>query len=108
MAKFHGVIGFADASVESSPGVYTETIVERTYSGDVVRNSRQLKDEEKVNDDIFIQNSISVVRDAYLGENFHAIRYVSWMGTLWKVSNVEVQSPRLLLRLGEVYNGNTP
>jgi hypothetical protein len=27
------------------------------------------------------------------------------MGTLWTVSDVEVQSPRLLLRLGGVYNG---
>jgi hypothetical protein len=107
MAKFRGVIGFADAAVETSPGVYTEGIVERTYSGDVLRDTLQLKDAEKVNYDLSVQNSISIVRDAYLGENFHAIRYVGWMGTLWKVSSVEVQSPRLLLRLGEVYNGNT-
>lgn len=108
MAKFRGKIGFADTSVESAPGVFTDGIVERTYSGDVVRNTRQLRDGEKVNDDISVQNSISIVRDAYLGVNFHAIRYVEWMGTLWKVSKIEVQSPRLLLTLGEVYNGNTP
>jgi hypothetical protein len=30
------------------------------------------------------------------------------MGTLWTLSNVEVQSPRLVLRLGGVYNGPTP
>jgi hypothetical protein len=46
--------------------------------------------------------------DAYANEHFFAIRYVEWAGVLWTVSMVEVQSPRLLLRLGEVYNGPTP
>jgi hypothetical protein len=45
------------------------------------------------------------VADAYANENFFAILYVEWMGALWTISEVEVQSPRLLLRLGKVYNG---
>lgn len=107
MAKFHGEIGYG-TSVESSPGVWEEGIVERTYFGDVLKSARQEKDGESVNDDITINNSISVVADAYANEHIFAIRYVRWMGTLWKVPNVEVQSPRLLLRLGGVYNGPTP
>ena len=51
---------------------------------------------------------ISIVADPYANENFFAIRYVQWMGTLWKVTEVEVQSPRLLLRLGGKYNGPIP
>jgi hypothetical protein len=35
------------------------------------------------------------------------IRYVEWMGELWTVANVETQRPRLILTLGEVYNGPT-
>jgi hypothetical protein len=31
---------------------------------------------------------------------------VEYMGTKWKVSNVEVKYPRLILSLGGVYNEN--
>lgn len=107
MARFYGVVGYAEAAVEDPAGVWTEPIVEKTYSGDVIRNTRKLDGSEKVNADISVGNSISIVADAYAGEHFFAIRYVSWAGTLWTVSDVEVQSPRLLLRLGGVYNGPT-
>lgn len=83
-------------------------MVERDYVGDVLRNTRKLQSGESVNDDLSVDNSISIVADAYANEHFFAIRYVMWAGVRWKVSNVEVQHPRLLLRLGGVYNGPTP
>jgi hypothetical protein len=104
MAKFCGRIGFA-TSVETAPGVWSETIVEHVYFGDVTRNTRQIRETEKVNYDLSVGNSISIVADPYAQEHFFAMRYVEWSGILWTVSDVEVQSPRLLLRLGEVYNG---
>lgn len=104
MAKFYGKIGYGQ-SVDKGVGVYEDVITEYQYRGDVLRNARQLKDGESVNNDISVSNSISIVADAYANANFHAIRYIEWMGTLWTVSDVEVQSPRLLLRLGGVYNG---
>ena len=93
--------------VESAPGVWVDSIVEYSYYGDVVRNSRELREGDSLNKDLSVQNSISIVADAYANEHFFAIRYVEWAGTLWTVSSVEVQPPRLLLRLGEVYNGPT-
>jgi hypothetical protein len=107
MAKFYGEIGYNDESVETAPGVWSDDIVEFTYYGDVVRNTRKLREGENLNDDLSVGNSLSIVADAYAVEHFHAIRYVRWSGALWKVSEVEVQSPRLLLRLGGVYNGPT-
>lgn len=106
MAKFYGEIGYG-VSVETAPGVWQDDIVEREYYGDVIRNTRRLQDGQKVNDDILVGNSISIVADAYANEHFFAIRYVKWAGTLWTVSDVEVQSPRLLLQLGGVYHGPT-
>jgi len=106
MAKFYGAIGFGHA-VETAPGVYEDVITEKTYYGDVHRNSKQAQESGNVNLDITVQNSISIVADAYATENFFAIRYIAWMGVLWVVSNVEVQRPRLVLRLGGVYNGPT-
>lgn len=106
MARFFGVVGYGEP-VESAPGVWVDNIVEYPYYGDVVRNSRELREGDSLNKDLSVQNSISIVADAYANEHFFAIRYVEWAGTLWTVSSVEVQVPRLLLRLGEVYNGPT-
>lgn len=104
MAKFYGPIGFA-VQVESSPGVWTEDIIERNYFGDVIRNTRRLQSDSQVNDNITVTNEISIVADPYASQNFHAIRYVKFMGTKWKVSTADVQYPRLILTLGGVYNG---
>ena len=107
MAKYYGKVGFVDGTVQTSPGVWKERIVEREYYGDVVRNTRRLRETEFLNDGITVGNDISIVCDPYALHNFHAIRYVSWMDTNWKVSSVEVQYPRLLLSIGEVYHGET-
>lgn len=105
MAKFFGKIGYSTGTVETSPGVWTDVIIERSYYGDVVRNARKLSEPEKVNFDITVENSLSIVADAYANNNFFAMRYVEWAGTRWIVEKVEVQAPRLILRLGGVYNG---
>src|ERR1044072_1799254 len=99
MAKFNGKVGYGE-TVETAPGVNEDQITEVVYFGDVIRNTRLLQSGEKVNDDLSVSNSISIVADAYANEHFFAIRYVEWAGVLWKVSEVEVQRPRLLLRLG--------
>jgi hypothetical protein len=104
MARFYGKVGYGE-TVDQGNGVHEDVITERSYSGDVVRNTRNLLDGEKVNDDLSVGNSISIVADPYALGHIFAIRYVEWAGTLWKVSQVDVQSPRLLLRLGGVYNG---
>lgn len=106
MAKFYGAIGFAE-TVESVPGVWEEKIVERNYFGDLIRNTRRLQSSDQLNDDINISNEISIVADPYVCQNIYVMRYVSFMGARWKVSNVEVQYPRLILTLGGVYNGQS-
>lgn len=106
MAKFSGKIGYAD-TVQTAPGVHEEQITERSYFGDVLQNRRMLREGEQVNPAVSLGNSISVVADAYAREHFFAIRYVEWGGVRWTVQDVEVQPPRLVLRLGEVYNGRT-
>lgn len=104
MAKFYGVIGYA-ATVQTEPGIYEEQIIETEYMGDVLRNTRRLREGSKINDDITISNQISIIADPYASNNFHAMRYVTFMGAKWKVSDVEVQYPRLILTLGGLYNG---
>ena len=109
MARFAGMVGYGE-SVENPPGsgVWVDEVAEFPYKGDVIRNARKLDDGEGLNSDISVQNSISIVADQYAIDHFFNIKYVSWAGVLWTVTSVEVQSPRLVLRLGSVYNGPTP
>ncbi|MBO7449808.1 MAG: hypothetical protein J6U54_05510 [Clostridiales bacterium] len=105
MSKFYGEVGYAP-TVETRPGVWEEVIIPRNYYGDVTRNMRRYQSADKLNDDLVVNNQISIVADPYALQNFHLIRYVEWMGTKWKVSNVDVQYPRLILEIGGVYNGD--
>lgn len=104
MARYSGKIGFA-VQKETAPGVWTEKIIERIYYGDVLRNSRRLQSSGDLNDDIEISNRLSIIADPYAYENFHAMRYAVFMGSKWKVSDAEVEYPRLILSLGGLYNG---
>ena len=104
MAKWYGVIGYAE-TVEIEPGLWEEKIVERPYYGDITRNTRKLQSSGSVNDNVNISNLLSIVTDPYANLNFYAMRYVEFMGSKWKVTDVEVQSPRLILTLGGLYNG---
>ena len=105
MSKWFGKIGYATTK-ETTPGVWAEVITEREYFGDVYRNTRKLQSASQVNDDINVSNEISIVADPFARDNFYSMRYVEFMGTKWKVSNIEVQYPRLNLTIGGVYNGN--
>lgn len=109
--KFYGVVGYCE-SVEGTgdhkgawrPDVFSE----RPYYGDVTRNTRRWENNgDSTNDDLNVNNTISIVADAYAYEHFFAMKYVEWMGTKWKVTNVEVQRPRLILTIGGVWNGPT-
>lgn len=103
MAKFCGLIGF-EITKETEPGIYEESIIENFYYGDVIRNLRRLNDNGKVNPDVNISNQISIVADPFANNNFHSIRYVEYMGAKWKVTDVEVQYPRLILSIGGLYH----
>lgn len=104
--RFFGEVGYGE-SAETPPdsGVWTDQIVTRSYRGDVIRNTRQLDNGQKVNDDLTVNNSISIVADDHAYQHFFQIKYVIWQGVYWAVSSVEVKPPRLILTLGEVYNG---
>lgn len=104
MAKWHGVIGYAE-TIETEPGMWEEKITERKHYGDVIRNNRRLQTVDQLNDNINVSNEISIVADPYANKHIYAMRYVEFQGSKWKVSSVDVQYPRLILTLGGLYNG---
>lgn len=101
--KFYGEVGYAPTVLDDH-GVARPKIIKRMYYGDVDLNSKW-ETNEYVNDDIVVGHRISILADEYAVENFPYIKYVKWMGTRWLVKKIEVQSPRLILTLGGVYNG---
>ena len=104
MAKYHGKIVFA-SQTEKTPGVWVDEITEHECSGDVLRMVKNIQTSGNLNDDISINNQISIVMDAFINANLFAARYIEFMGAKWKITSVEVQYPRLILTIGGVWNG---
>lgn len=111
MAKWSGKIGYmitTEGDDPDYPGVWKEEIVEKSHFGDVIRSIRRYSEvADHVNDNLNIDNQISIVADPFAMQNFHAMRYIWYMGTKWKINSVEVAYPRLTLSIGGVYNGET-
>ncbi|MBQ6446469.1 MAG: hypothetical protein IJJ10_03270 [Bacillus sp. (in: Bacteria)] len=103
MAKFYCAIGFS-IEKEVRPGVWINSDSERNYSGEIIRNSRKWDTTEQLNDNLNISNQFSIVADSFIKENIGAIRYIVYMGTKWKISNISIEYPRLILTTGGVYN----
>lgn len=104
MAKYYGNIGFSTQR-ESKPGVWVNEIVEKKYFGDLIKNTKGYQSSDSLNDDIRISNEISIVADPYANEHYSDICYVELNGAKWKVTNINIQYPRLVLSIGGVYNG---
>lgn len=107
MAKWCGKIGYA-VTEETSPGVFIDRIEEHFAAGEMLRNTRRYEAQsESSNDEVKLNNQLSVVMDAYTMSQYSAMRYVEFMGALWKVTNVEIQTPRILITIGGAYHGET-
>lgn len=105
MAKYHGKIGFVQTK-QIRLGVTVEVADERTYNGDILRSQKRWEQSSnQLNENLTLSNQFSIVADPYAYDNFFAIRYIWYMGAKWKVTNVEIARPRLLLTVGGVYNG---
>jgi hypothetical protein len=107
MARFSGTIGFLrteETDPENHPSVYNEIIQERRYCGDVLSNSRRWDQNGNLNENLVINNRISVVADKFATENLGAMRCVRWHGDTWKITNVEIQYPRIILTIGGQYH----
>ncbi len=104
MAKFYGRVGYIE-TVETKPGVWEEQVTERYYCGDCLRMSKSWQTAEQLNDDLQVNTQISIVADPYAFQHFHYLRYVEYMGALWKITNAELLFPRITLTVGGVYNG---
>lgn len=106
--RFCGEVGYGE-STETAPGVWEDVITDvKTYRGDVNRLVKRDVPAETLNDNLVVNNEINVLADEFAYSNFSKIKYVEWLGVRWNVTAVRVQQPRLILNIGDVYNGPTP
>ena len=107
--KFYGIVGYCESVEETGDreGNFRDVCTEKKYYGDVLRNTRKYDSNgDSTLDDLNVNNSFSIVADAYAYQNFHKMRYVEWMGAKWKITSVDATNrPRLILEVGGVYNG---
>ena len=103
--KYYDKIGFWFDDVEVRPGVYKNQIIEKEYAGDVLENRQRWNQSGYQNDNLTVNNRISIIADAYLNQNISSIKYVTFMGTKWKVNSLDLKYPRVILELGGIYNG---
>lgn len=102
--KYYGIIGFKQIDNESNPGVTKPVIIDRPYYGEVNRNARRVQGGDKINEDLTISNQISLLLDPYLIDNYYNIAYLTFMGNKWKVGNIEIRHPRIIIDIGGLYN----
>lgn len=101
--KYYGELGYC----EYREGEYSEYIpvwTKRNYYGDVIRFGRRLDVGVSIADDVTVSDSLSIVADPYALSHFHNLRYAEWQGAKWKITNVEINYPRMILTLGGMYN----
>jgi len=107
MNKWVGVIGFA-VNEETAPGVWEDTITEKKLTGDIIDVRVRRSDSQDINTNVNVSAKISVVINPYLRDHLDKLRYLSYFGSYWKISDISVEFPRLVISLGGVYNGPRP
>ena len=105
--RFHGYLGYEGPSVEDPPdsGIYKASVVERVHTGVIVKHRRNQDNATSINGVMSVNNDISIVGDPYALEHLHNLKYIRWNNVCWTVTSVETDTPRIIVSIGEVYNG---
>ena len=101
--KWCGKIGFL--VTENSNGIWSEHVIEKPFTGEIIKNSIQVESSNSVNDNLNLNNQISVIANKFVYDNFQYMKYDEVFGAMWKIKSAELQYPRLLLSIGGIWNG---
>lgn len=105
--RFFGAIGYGIPE-EDAYGVVTNREVEHMHMGDITKVVTRNEPAQQVNDNIRLNNSFSIVMDAFITENFQYIKYIVFLGIKWSVISAtkDPDRPRIIIEAGQVYNGS--
>jgi hypothetical protein len=105
--RYSGKFGFAE-STEVRPGIWEDVITESDHLGEVVQSTEAFTVDGSVIPQYRTTTSVSVLSDGVLKENYTHLKYITYAGENWTIASVVVQPPRIVIYIGEVYNGPTP
>lgn len=100
-----GFISNEETDPINAPGVWEDVSTKRFYTGELTRLSSKFQTSNEVNDNVRINTEISIFADKYALDHWDSIRYVTYGGVKWTVTNTEQKLPRLILSIGGKYNG---
>ena len=102
MAKVSIWVGY-EIQDEIAPGVWGSTTKEVKYKADITRNIVRMTGEDKVNNDIYLNNQFNIVAGAFATQNTQFMKYVKYNGVNWRISSFDIQRPKLMIFVGGVY-----
>lgn len=103
MSRYSGKVGYS-ISKETTPGVWTQEITERTMRGDIEHSVSRSKEPTQINEDITLNLRFNLVGDEFAFENFMHIQYLVYAGHKWSVNSAEVFRRRIILNVGGLYH----
>ena len=103
--QWFGKVGFGLTEHNPTTGKSRTVIKEFEYYGTMSKNTRKWESNSTINEDLNIQNILTIYADNYLMSHQDAIKYATFNGVYWKVTNIQVEFPQMILTLGGVYNG---
>lgn len=105
MSKYYGKVGFMDAEkTDENSDVFVEKIIEHPYYGDILEYGSRWQSGQYLIENRLLTIKISIVADPYAYEHFSTIKYVEYGGKKWEVTGIDIQRPRLILTIGDLYN----
>lgn len=102
MAKYYDRLGFVFTS-ETDPGIWSPRHEEYLYGGDITQTTASWNDSNRINGDLEINHTLSLICDSFLTQNLFALRYACYCGRRWRIRKIEVRNPRMILTLGSEY-----
>lgn len=105
--RYSGKVGYS-IETEVSEGNWENITKEVLVTGSVIDekyNNFKTSEYQTSNDSLTLQNRFSILFTKELLDNFPNIKYIIYNGIKWKVENVKLVHPRMILTVGGVWNG---
>lgn len=108
MAKYYGKIGYAICQENPvGSGIWEDIVEEHYHRGDVYDlKSRYKRGINGINDSITFDVEFSILSDPYASHNISNMKYIEYMGELWKIETITPERPRIKITIGGIWNGS--
>ena len=105
MSRYSGALGIRTDNVETSPGIFEDSIEEIRITGDIYLKSARWRSGESAQDELSANQTVSFIAPESVKSRLDAVVYITWMGKKWSIQSLEYMLPRLQISLGGLYNG---